>query len=73
MKILQQDFQAATVSLEESTSAIHRQSEILKNQRQYVDSLKRQRTDESKPSRKTRLAIQNLTLAVREMLLVPSL
>lgn len=61
----QEDLQAAILSLEDSTAAIHRQGDILKNQRQYLDSLKSQRFEDSVAEKRTRrLASQNLALAV---------
>lgn len=66
----QQDFRAAVTSLEASATAMDRQGEVLKAQRQYLGSLKRQRFDGTKLSRTKRLAIQNLRLAVGEKLLV---
>jgi hypothetical protein len=65
----QHDLRAAVASLEASTFAIDRQAEVLKAQQQYLTSLKGQGFDET-TSRTKRLAIQNLYLAVGEMLLV---
>jgi hypothetical protein len=67
-KLSPNDLQAAVASLEASTIAIKRQSAALRTQRQYLESVKHQRYEVSQISRTRRLACQNLTLAVGEML-----
>ncbi|KAF7511288.1 hypothetical protein GJ744_004853 [Endocarpon pusillum] len=62
----QRDLEAAITSLEASSKATERQGEILKAQRQHLESLKRQRVAEHQAPRTRRLAVQNLSLAVEE-------
>lgn len=65
--MVKQDLQAAIKSLEASTAAINRQSEVLKAQQKYLDSVRNGRVEEFLVSRTKQLEAQNLALAVGNM------